>query len=290
MLGKQSLIFVLILLLCSFIPIFFVRGAYDREGEQLSLYVRNAFSFNNPNQLAYFAVLIYSMMLIVRSQLSCYIYHKMTKKMIFVLSILIFVLAHFFVLYSASRSGIVSILFLDLFGLLWHMGKTVFSVIAVLIFCSLALSIVKLPEIDYYNIMVLKKIERTDINESLSKRIEGRFFENIKSDWALIYGSGKTVPSSRQWEVHNGFVDIFLSYGLVGLLLFLGFIWNLAARFFKYLSIRENIYYITALLPVFLYNVAHNGFRFRLFWVFLAFWLAAVQSTVEMKDGAYEDA
>jgi O-antigen ligase len=66
-------------------------------------------------------------------------------------------------------------------------------------------------------------------------------------------------------EVHNTLLEILNSYGVIGLCLFLSgcIVQVVRSRF------RTGDWVL--FLPIFLYNMSHNGFRFRLMWVALAF-------------------
>jgi hypothetical protein len=127
-----------------------------------------------------------------------------------------------------------------------------------------------MPDIQFSELKMVNKMSEQGISESLSKRIVQRFYSNIP-DWkTLIYGSGKTITDGYRKEVHNGFIEIFVAYGIIGFLLFNLFLLFLILRLYYLKRLNNKICYMLVFFTVIVYNLTHNGFRFRLFWVFLA--------------------
>ncbi|MDD5455269.1 MAG: hypothetical protein PHW62_07240 [Candidatus Ratteibacteria bacterium] len=285
LLYKYGIQIISLCLLAALFSPFLTRGTYDFPGQQLSLLQRNALSFNNPNQLAYFAILLYAMSIILRKYILESNYVKSQNTLTGLINFFIFLFSHFFVLYSASRSGIIGILLLDIVAI-WQYKKILIPFSLCILASVIIIQTGIYYEADFSNIRMVQKFTDYGIEESLSKRIDERFFQNLPTETSVIIGTGKTIPDGSHKEVHNGFIDIFLSYGAVGLLLFLLFLVSLIIKTDFKNGWRKNIYYMFVLLPIFAYNFVHNGFRFRFFWVFLAFWYVIMGKTVENKKAS----
>lgn len=70
-------------------------------------------------------------------------------------------------------------------------------------------------------------------------------------------------------EVHSSFATVLFSYGVVGLAVFLSFLWRLC----RGASLRT----LAMLLPTLAFTLAHNGLRGTLLWVLLAVFLIVKQ-------------
>ena len=270
LLYKKATIVLTLSLVIMLLPLFLFTGQYDANKETMSFFIRNALSFNNPNQLAYFAILLYSMIIILYIYLTEYDLNKLQAIILRTVGVIIFLLTHFLILCSASRAGILGISMLDSI-ILWQIKKIAFLIISLcIILLTISLYVNIIPDIQFSELRVVNKFTEQDIGKSLSKRIVQRFYSNIP-DWkTLIYGSGKTIPDGYRKEVHNGFIDILVAYGIIGFLLFNMFFFFLILRLCYIKQLNNKICYMLVFFTVIVYNLTHNGFRFRLFWVFLA--------------------
>lgn len=81
--------------------------------------------------------------------------------------------------------------------------------------------------------------------------------------WILGAGEGAYLERfGRIMEFHSTLGNIQVSYGIIGLILFLKFL---------YLALKNNKFrdwYI--LFCILIYGITHNGIRNSLFWIFLA--------------------
>ena len=266
---------------------FAVRGHYEFSG--YTEFARTTLSFNNANQLAYFAVLLmgYAILLVNSDVLS---FKK--NKIFFLIEIVFILVAHFFALISISRSGIFAFLILDL-GYLLNLKNT--RTIAITISTAIVAMI------------LILLIKPTFVQERMAVRGEQQW-----SKKELIYGKGGIIARAlepikhlngiqlligrgtglqRDWEqyykshgnkeipleVHNMFGDILRCYGFIGLMLF--FFWYFRvvwdARNFK-----SGLWIMAGL---FLYNFGNNGIRFRSFWIFMAFFTVFIFLIKEKK-------
>ncbi len=103
---------------------------------------------------------------------------------------------------------------------------------------------------------------------------EGRGYDRInnhKEYWVLGAGEGglsrfdgESVMSSH--ELHSSGGTLFFSYGIVGVFLFLRFLW----RVFERGTFRTGL----LLIPGILYTIAHQGLRFTMVWMLFAMFVA----------------
>ena len=76
---------------------------------------RATLSFNNPNQLAYFAVIILSFIILLQNYR---IQNNISNIIYSIFDIIILIMVHLFIIMSVSRGGIITILALDIVYLL----------------------------------------------------------------------------------------------------------------------------------------------------------------------------
>jgi predicted RND superfamily exporter protein len=95
----------------------------------------------------------------------------------------------------------------------------------------------------------------------------GRGYDRILHDFQytiLGAGEGEYWRHDSVWkgEIHSTFGTLLFCYGVVGLALFIVFL------FYVYRSNR--VAFLLYLMPVFVYSVVHNGLRATPFWMLLA--------------------
>lgn len=229
------------------------------RGDSPGFLARHSLSFNNPNQLASFALTMVATILVLNHFVG--IFHPLvrSKKIVQFTTIFVIALGHYYLLLSASRAGLIGLAYLDLIAI-WKSKKLVLAIIilaVILIPMGSFLSQSKLTET-----MIYKRLVGVDLYSKLADRTEGRF---KFGDLSLIYGSGKTnAPHMELKEVHNTLGDLFYSYGLIGGALFLLFIlFYLEAG----IAISFNVLVLISFLPM---HISHNLVRFRTIWIFYA--------------------
>lgn len=253
-------------------------------GEGLFVW-RWALSFNSPIQLAYFSVIVYSLLLLVLSakeKLERGHAHQTKLSWWYILAyVTIISMVHVLVVLSASKAGIVSIVAAD-FILIWlYRGKWLIPVGGLALIVGLTV----------FQTPIGFLLEDT----TLKQRFEGvDLVANLKSrtivllpevdEVGLVFGHGVTsrdLVKSNTQEIHNSLLYIAYNYGMVGLGSFLcfGFIW------FRTVN-REIPAMLLILLPVFLFNMAHFGLRFRLLWIFLGCALGMAYTVQSLKASA----
>lgn len=111
----------------------------------------------------------------------------------------------------------------------------------------------------------------TEIGDQNDDSLEGRGYARIMMHPEyLALGAGE-VGHDRHGdfggELHSSWATVVFSYGVVGAVLLVAFLW----RALRPLRIRDSL----VLVPVFWFGLTHQGLRFRLFWVLLAVLLVA---------------
>jgi len=258
----------------SFILLFTIPGYSE---ERIS---RSDFSFNNPNQLGYYALIMACLAGLLLQFKEKY---GGGKVIYFWCDVVILLLVHVLMLLSLSRGAIVAVLILDL----WILPRLT-KKISILFLPLLALAILSLvwqPELIQERLT--GRIDRLDmeshqVHEDLFQRIFYRL--SIMNDVHYLVGrGGQSIPVQDTMavigEVHNIFGEIFRCYGLIGLMFFcfwLGkMVWN--SR-----RLPGGLWIWAALLA---YNMSHYGLRFRFLWILLAF----INAMIFLQSRSLED-
>lgn len=221
--------------------------------------------FNNPNQLGYYAIIILTILLYLRSYLS-----KIERIIILIGG----VVATF---ESLSKAAIISsFILISIYSIIYQEKKTVFSIIKKLsIIAIIGLLIYWLlysdSELVYNNrTLYLTRYRLIHMMEENDSSLgEGRGYDRVKELgvhflWGMGEGAYSRFTVKHNSEVHSTFISILVSYGLIG---FFGYI-----RFFaKCIRKQEQTIRNVALLSgVFFYSLSHNGIRSTLLWLLLA--------------------
>lgn len=244
-------------LFLSLLLIFTVKG-YSEEG------IRSVLSFNNPNQLGYYALI-----------LTCWVallLHLKEKTgnagTIFWWSdVVLLFAAHFLALLSLSRGAILGLFFVDVW-IFPRLTRRILALFVPLILAALVVLTWKPAVIEERLAGGLgREITPETAQEELKKRVFHQFsiMEGIHH---LVGRGGRSLTLQEKargiHEVHNVFGEIFRCYGLIGLGLFsfwlAGFLWRSRV-------VPGALLIWGALL---LYNMSHYGLRFRAFWLLLA--------------------
>ncbi len=237
--------------------IFTVKG-YSEEG------VRSALSFNNPNQLGYYALILACMAALLlrfkeQSGRGQVIYYWGDVLLLFA--------AHVLALLSLSRGALVALFFIDL----WMFPKLTRRILALFIPVVLLALVVVIWRPAIIEERLAGRPGREITAESAQEEMDKRIFHQFSIMEGIHYlvgrgGRGFSLKEKARGihEVHNIFGDIFRSYGIIGLGLFtawlLKFIWRS--------RVVPGALFIWAALM--LYNMTHYGLRFRAFWILLA--------------------
>ena len=215
-------------------------------------------SFNNPNQLAYWAVLVSSIYLLLRRNVTRW-------------SDLPFLLGAAYLCFaSLSRAGTLSVA----------------AMLALWFWMALRTPTRRLMGAAVGALLAVAFIQGVDVGQLSSggstlsdfeSRLERRENENVAEvrNWDRItdyyqynlLGAGegyyRRFEESRilAIEIHSSFATLLFSYGIIGLGLFVGFILHVARGIPWSLSVY--------LLPSLIYGITHQGLRFSFFWLLI---------------------
>jgi hypothetical protein len=218
---------------------------------------RSSAFFNNPNQLGFYALLAATLIALTHRRLQLRL----------VTSSLALVCCGGLALVSASRAAAAGITVLLVF-LLFSNPKIL--VVACLAAVVLVTGVGPLgAALDASEVRVLNLGTRSD-RTFLEERGYDRIWRNQKY---LVLGAGEGGLSRfddtafvKNMEIHSSAGTVLFSYGIVGSILFLIFMW----RVIRGARLRLMI----TLLPPLLYTGAHQGLRFTMLWVVLAIFVA----------------
>jgi len=209
--------------------------------------VRFKGTFNNPNQLGYFAVLSGSLLCL------CSWYLNMSIKKILPILLSIFVLS----ILSGSRSSFLSIFYLICIYLLLRKNYIILT-----IFC-LSAFIIYIYISDFFVV--------SNLQDRFSGKITANknLYEDLIERWhilkqendilVILCGGGEGVNDVI--ESHNNLIAMFHGYGIFGILLLLFLIVHLMKKNFKF--------FLIAILPALIYGLGHNGMRSSLFYLLI---------------------
>jgi hypothetical protein len=251
----------LLVALCIAVAGVLVKGygfTIDSEGQ------RAVGTFNNPNQLGYFAVCAFSTsaLFYLRGQ------SGLQWLMVF------FIGTAFLAVASLSKAAMISIALCGLMvGYSLTRSKLAFMLGTVIAATLIGAGVLAMQHgyLDDFKFVARLRGLGTQGDDSLTVRGYGVLSD--ASALQLIFGfSVDGVRGVLGHEVHSTLFSYFASFGVVGGLLFLAFhvLWLLR------LSRADGRFamFVVALSPV-LYGITHNGSRFTIYWMLLALCFAA---------------
>jgi len=212
--------------------------------------------FNNPNQLGYFSLLMLTIFTVLPS---------IFRKNILIIIFIVFITSYL-VLYSGSRAALAGVFLLTI--LLFYVEGFKFKLKSFLLLLITIISLPVLVNSNFFNdkieLMTIRN-ERHAASDLTEFQIRG-YDRLLKYPEYIFFGAGEgrydRFDSRNQLEMHSGFGTILFSYGILGFILFIFFIYEV-------IKLRP-IFYFLILSPVFIYNLTHQGFRTTLFWILLA--------------------
>lgn len=215
--------------------------------------------FNNPNQLAYYSLTLLTFVFFIKHQLL-----KVTYWVSLCVS-----LSLVLIICTTSFSVLIGgCFFLIMYGISIDKKEYIKHVLLLLLPILLLISIKYTEVQDEYH-RITARFENPQ--QRLDSSITDRGYDRIVNDpYYFFYGAGEgmyerfvPVATLRPQEIHNTFLSVFFSYGVLGGILFLLFLF----RVFKNLPFSLLI----LILPVIVYNLFHNGIRFSITWVLIAY-------------------
>jgi hypothetical protein len=215
-------------------------------------------TFNNPNQLGYFAVCIAAIaaLLQIRGQIG--------RKSLATF----FLAATFLAVASLSKAAMISVAFAALFiGFSISRSRASFfiGVTVSLVLVAIAFAATDAGYFDSFKFVARLRDLGADSDDSWTGRGYGILSQVNASQ--LLFGFGSSgVEAIVGHEVHSTIASFFASYGVIGGGLFSIFMLQWIRRLYV-----ENgwVSVATVVLPPFLYGITHNGSRFTIFWILL---------------------
>lgn len=237
------------IIIVQFIIVYFV----DTAG------VRHEGTFNNPNQLAYWSLLMGAMLIVLKRSSSLNL-----------LDMALFSMLAYIQTQSLSKAGLITFGLLVLLMAFSPVANKKLKAIFLMLLCVFTITKVTAPVETQLIITAADNIEAVtqrlgeigvDRDDSALGRGYGRLLEYPAY---LLGGAGEGAHwrfNARQ-ELHSGIATILFSYGILGFTLF---------GLFVVLVFRHApLYYGVLMIPIVLYGLTHQNFRNTGFWIFLA--------------------
>jgi hypothetical protein len=277
MLRNYQLFYIYLGLILSIIVTLTIKGVSEEEG-------RAILSFNDPNQLGYFAIIIlcYAILLIRYKEIT-----QVNKMVYYCFDGLIILFAHYFLALSMSRSAMAGMFVLDI-CLLKNIrsSKMIVPVILFIVISSLSIALIS-PQ--FIQDRLATRSSESYSEEELAGNFRNRTLRPLSQleGLQILFGRGQGGFGSKAkaflgkakdhgGESHNIFGEALRGYGLIGLLLLL--FW-LGQAIWAGRILKDSIWIWGGLL---LFNMGNYGLRWRAFWILLGL-LFAMVSLVEMK-------
>lgn len=222
---------------------------------------RGTAGFENPNQLAYWVLLTAAMIVFLRRN------GKIRAVDWLLLSILTYMQA-----LALSKAGIIAFsIFLLMLFFTPKISRMGYVVVLMGVIATIFYAIYDFDNLNraFSNIEPLKnviaRIEGIGTEPDDSPEARG-YYRIIEYPLYSLLGSGEGAfyrfnAEGYNRELHSGIATIIFSYGLFGALLFGSFIFLIIYR--------QPWYYVMLFVPIILFGLPHQSFRFAHFWVFL---------------------
>jgi hypothetical protein len=218
--------------------------------------IRSIGAFNNPNQVAYFAVCLGAITLTL----------YLSRMISIPIAVLCFIAGLVLIFASLSKAGLIG------FALVLFVFCLSFTLRAIRVFSVIAIpaSLVYILNAGYlehaYAFQRLRSIG-TDTDDTLYER-GYLMFQYFKTPIDILFGLGSgKAQAILTHEVHSTLMYNLVNYSLFGFLFYTGFLTVWAIR-------SANCFGVFAMFGIvgapMLYGLAHNGTRFTMFYVLIA--------------------
>lgn len=224
---------------------------------------RQLIFFNNPNQLGYYGLLMITFLLLFSKSKIDYIF---------------IIMSFYLILLSNSSAAIISAVIIISINIMILKINIFKKTVLISSIGFISILIVNSLELIYKNKFIANvlfrfnnKSENVDL---ISGRGYGRIFEigqNII--WGVGEGANNRFIYLTGSELHSTFGDILVSYGIIGLILFL----LLLHKFFVFSFLKsqgKNLLFI----GVFSYWITHQGLRNSFFWILLVIFYIYIEN------------
>ncbi len=231
---------------------------------------RSSLFFNNPNQLGYYSLVSLTVFASLPSKYRA-------NKLIILCAVLF---SSYLILLSGSRAALLGVALLSGMIFLKEGIKVGFSS-SIFIIIVLVGSWYFLNKNDFFNSQIdsIKARQEVKANQGASEWQVRGYDRFVLNPEYVFFGAGEGVyerfNSYQHLEMHSGPGTILFSYGVLGFTFFFLFI--------KQVIKLNLLFNFLLLLPVFLYNLTHQGFREPLFWILLACIFVVSQNEYKQK-------
>jgi hypothetical protein len=240
---------------------------------------RDTGTFNNPNQLAYWALLILACLAVVKG-----------REPLGFIDISALLIALYFPLVAASRAGTASVALIIVIIALtrrWHVSTASVGAAVVAIgllteatIGGIAGRVSSIESISASASMLAHRIEYAE-NQGLHSLMKRGYDRLLAYPEYLVLGAGegafeRTNASGK--EFHSSMGTLLLSYGIVGLTLFAAMLLVV----FRKAPLRNWLY----MAPIVTFGMTHQGLRFSEFWIFLGLVYAHSQYSGRVTSGS----
>ncbi len=241
--------------------------------------------FNNPNQLGYYSVIVYTIAILFRERMN------RTNRLFIVLC------SWFFSIVSLSKAAILSILLMILLSTIARNSNKLsvkgFLAIAFTISMLCILSYMVLYSdakvvVDNQEIMSIRNRMMTTFTENDSSLGSGRGYDRIREIGSnVIFGVGEgkyqRFTTMKGYETHSTYAALLVSYGFVGLASYAYII------LYSLRSKNKVMSHYIAFSGIIIYSVTHNGIRNTILWTIIAMlMLWQEQNTSSEKNAALQ--
>jgi hypothetical protein len=218
-----------------------------------NIVVRNSY-FYTQNQLAFWALVnllsIYKLRVQIRTSQ--------------VLLYFVYLSLSFIIIFSFSRSGVLSMVF---FWLYFLTQQKLRMLLILGIFISLSVGSVfmnytKIASTPSTQILYKRYFKGKDVHD-LANFISGRGLDKVKNNPHLMFfgaGEGFHQRFRDEFSIHNVFINVLFSYGITGLFFFL---------LFWIYCITDGFHSLLIIMPVILFGLFHDIAHNLYFWLFL---------------------
>lgn len=212
---------------------------------------RRTVTFNNPNQLGYWSLLVISTLIII--------FESVKNQTFFSRFFIVgsFIIALYLSIISLSKAAFISVFIL---GVLYFFKRPGNSILI------LALAYFLYGYIGQQNNNLISNLEKriNDIGKGSDDNLTGRNYDRVwRYSEYLVFGAGDGYYERFEAdnEIHSSYASILFCYGIIGSIFFL--------YSFYHLFVRKKWNFIIYLIPMLAYGLTHMGLRAKLFWIIL---------------------
>gem|GEM_PF-3494746 len=282
-LKKQALSYIYIGLVLSIIAIFTISGNYEWTG------ARNSYSFNNPNQLGLYAIILYATVLLLMRYKQEF---NINNYSYFIIDIGLIIVSQFLLWQAISRSALAASLFLHFILIKNIFSKRLF--VPIFLALTVCFSYILVVNPTYIQERIAARNPEKLAPGFVQRRVESCILlplEHVHGIQILIGTSGTYVINAMRGEnsallgakrsylpeVHNMFANVLATYGLIGLGFFL---WWILKSILECRIIKDGLWVWAAILT---YSFGGVIYRFRPFWILVALMMALINIKIQSK-------